>query len=187
MDDIWKTLSQQEWEEEDIFLPAYEDEYNLVQSDEEEQEWDYDDYEEGEFTQFVDQDPQEFGFSYAQLEHVGFGDPEMGTIIGGKFTKLEKTIQMLTVSKEKLYTNKLKADLNMHFSFDKTNHYATLVQEVPRFWLKNSYAMASAIFMIDKLGGSKLTADKLTDYSIQTGVRKEDLFRYYRLLKEYIV
>ncbi len=194
MEDIdWEKLAQQEQEfgiegGEDAFLPAYdEDESNLIQSDDENQDWDYDDEPEGEFNQFVDQDPEEFGYSYAQLEHVSFGDPEMGTTIGGKFAKLEKIMQMQTVSKEKLYTNKLKAELNnKHFSFDKTNHYATLVQDVPRFWLKNSNAIASTIFTIDKLKGTKLTADKLADYSIQTGIRKEDLFRYYRLLVKYI-
>jgi hypothetical protein len=184
----WDKLAQQESEleqgSEESFLPAYdEDEYALPQSDEEEQEWDYDD---GEFTHFVDKDPDEFGFSYAQLEHISYGDLEMGTTIGGKFTKLEKIMQMQTISKEKLYTNKLKVDLNMHFSFGKTNHYAVLVQKVPRFWLKNSQAMASTIFMIDNLEGTKLTAGKLEKYSQQTGIRKEDLFRYYRLLEKYI-
>ncbi len=193
MEDIdWDKLAQQEseWEqgsEEESFLPAYNvDEYALAQSDDEEQEWDYDDGDDGEFTHFVDKDPDEFGFSYAQLTHISYGDPEMGTTIGGKFTKLEKIMQMQTISKEKLYTNKLKVDLNMHFSFDKTNHYAVQVQDVPRFWLKNSQAMASTIFMIDKLEGTKLTADKLANYSQQTGIRKEDLFRYYRLLEKYI-
>jgi len=187
----WEQLAQQESEmqssEEDIFLPAYEENvYELAQS-EEEPEWDYGaEEEEGEFTQFVDQDPEEFSFSYAQLEHISYADPEMGTTLGGKFSKMEKIMQMQTVSKEKLYTNKLKADLNIYFSFDKTNHYVTLIQNVPRFWLKNSLAMASTIFMIDQLKNSKLTADKLTDFSQQTGIRKEDLFRYYRLLEKYI-
>ena len=189
----WEKLAEQEKEfyiegGEDAFLPAYdEDEYNLVQSDDETQDWDYDDEPEGEFNQFVDQDPVEFGYSYAQLEHVSFGDPEIGTTIGGKFAKLEKIMQMQTVSKEKLYINKLKAELkDVDFSFDKINHYAILVQAVPRFWLKNGKAIASTIFTIDKLKGTKLTADKLADYSIQTGIRKEDLFRYYRLLVKYI-
>nr|QBK87615.1 MAG: hypothetical protein LCMAC201_05280 [Marseillevirus LCMAC201] len=189
MEDIdWEKLEQQEEFEieggDDTFLTAY-DEYNLSQSDDETQKWDYDDEPEGEFNQFVDQDP-EFGFSYTQLEHVSFADPELGTTIGGKFTKLEKIMQMQTVSKEKLYINKLKFDLSTYFSFDNTNHYATLVQAIPRFWLKNSAAIASTIFMIDKLGSAKLTVAKLNDYSIQTGIRKEDLFRYYRLLGKYI-
>lgn len=204
----WEKLAQQEegWKEEsegESFLPAYEqDEYTLAQSDDddqgfgfgfgdgddEEKEWDYGgggDDDDGEFTQF-DQDPEDFSFSYTQQEQIGYGDPDLGTTVGGQLTKLQKIVQLQTVPKEKLYTNKLKLDLNTYFSFDKTNHYAMLIQEVPRFWLKNSQALASTIYMIDQLNGSKLTADKLEDFSKQTGIRKEDLYRYYRLIEKYI-
>ena len=187
--DLWlqreEELGEEELDKEDEFLIAFGDE-DLPPTDEEVEEWDDDEKDNGEFNQFTDYDPEEFGFSYTQLEHVSFGDPEMGTMIGGKFAKLEKIIQMQTVSKEKLYTNKLKADLNTYFSFDTTNHYAALVQKIPRFWLKNTTAMAAAIFMIDSLGGNKPSADSLNEFSIQTGIRKEDLYRYYRLIKEYI-
>jgi hypothetical protein len=195
MDEIdWDKLAQQEeWEEsgggEDAFLTAYDDDqYDLMHSDDEDgKEYDYDDDDyDKEVDQFDEYDPYEFMPSYGQLEHVSYGDPALGTTIGGKFSKLEKIMQMQTVPKETLYINKLKAELNTYFSFDKTNHYAVLVQSVPRFWLKNIPAMSATIYMIDKLKGVKLSATKLADYAEQTNTRKEDLFRYYRLLKKYI-
>ena len=205
MESIWEKLAQQEeeWQQsgaseeygqgsddeygEDFLTGYVEDEYELAQS-EEEPDFDYGDGgdDDKEFTHFIDQDPEEFGFSYGQLEQIGHGDIDFGTTIGGKFSKLEKIVQMQTVSKEKLYTNKLKVDLNLFFSFAQTNHYAEQVQQVPRFWLKNSHAMAGTIFMINKLSGVKPTTASLAEYSKQTNVRSEDLFRYYRLLENYI-
>lgn len=178
-----------EEEEEEIFgggfLPAYEEEEFPPSEGEEGGEFDYGE-EDTEFAQFIEEDPEEFGFSYAQTEHMGYGDPELGTTLGGKFSKVEKLVQLQTVSKEKLYLNKLKVDLNVFFSFELTNHYSAVTQEVPRYWLKNPRAIASTFYMINSLHGAKLTPEILADYSAQTNIRREDLLRYYRLLEKYV-
>ncbi len=186
-EDFWDIIKPT-YGEEDPFMPAYDqNDYDIAHSDEEQQEWDYDDEEEGgEFKVFDEYDPDEYGVSYQQLEQISYGDPELGMSLGGKFAKFEKIVQVQTVSKEKLYLNKLKAELNQYFPFDKSNHYAILIQKVPRFWLKNSETIVATIYMIDELKKSPLIGSKLARYSTRTNVRKEDLFRYYRLLKEYI-
>jgi hypothetical protein len=201
-DAFWDKLAEQEAEAEQIskkdfnfleesgdeFLPAYPQNEDYV-NDPETKEWDYgaeSSDEDGEFNEFVDKDPYEFGISYAQLGQISQGDPELGTTLGGKFFKIEKMVQAQTVSKEKLYLNKLKAELNDVFgSSKKVNHYATVVQQVPRYWLKNGRTIAATYYLIDRLSNSPLTSGKLASFSTEFGVDKEDLFRYYRLLKEY--
>ena len=199
-DDFWETLARREEEAEqkttekdpessgDEFLHAY-DQNEDTANDPDAKEWDYGEEsndEDGEFNNFVDKDPYEFGISYVHLGQVSYGDPELGMTIGGKYAKLEKTVRAQTVPKEKLYINKLRAELHEFFdSFDKSNHYATIVQQVPRYWLKNGRTIAATFYVIDKLEGGSLSSGKLATFSTQTGVDKQDLFRYYRLLKEY--
>jgi hypothetical protein len=168
-----------------------EDEYDAALSEDEgERDYDYDygDINEGEFNQFEAHDPDEYGLEvgYGQLEHISYADPELGTTMGGKMSKTERMVMMQTVSKEKLYVNRLKADLYDWFSFEKADNYIKLLESVPRYWLKNPRAIAATFYMIDRLRGTKLNTDKLADFSGKTNIRREDLFRYYRLLNKYI-
>jgi len=171
MDDIWSRLKNIEQGAPDEY-EAYEDELNEENDNSDE-----------EFNEFINQDPQEYGFSYGQLQHVGIGDLGVSTISGGN-SKLSKMIQMQSLTKDVLFMNKLKSDLHKYFSFENVSHYSTLVKnKVPRYWLKNSDALAATMYMIDNIAKNPLTPEVLEKYSKETGVRKEDLFRYYRLFQ----
>lgn len=184
--DIWEQLQQLE-EAEGAAGGEQEEMYEAYQefAPEEGEGGVEEDADEVEFSEFVSQDPEEFGFSYTQLQHIGFGDPGLGTTIAGsKFSKLAKIVQTQSVAKETLYINKLKADLHKYFSFDNVNHWTSVIKnKVPRFWLKNSPTLAATAYMIDSLHKQPLTADLLAKYSTETGFRREDLLRYYRMFK----
>lgn len=168
------------YDEDEDHMTAYDNDYGVVEDDETGGD--------AEFDQFNPYDPDEFeAVGYKQLEHVSYADPEFGTAIGGKFSKLEKIIQLQTVSKEKLYLQKLKALMNQYFPAPgKIEHYAIAIQNIPHFWLKNAAALAATLYVYDSLNGLKLTAAKLADYSKKTGIRIEDLYRYYRLVNEHL-
>jgi len=173
MDDIWAQLQKLEEQEE---LEVYAPELEPGQ----EEDMDYPDADEAEFSEFVSQDPEEFGFSYKQLEHVGFGDIGLGGIIAGD--KFSKIAQLRTIPKEVLFMNKLKSDLHKYFSFENVNHFATIIKDkIPRYWLKNSEALAAAAYVVDTLRKRPLTVENLANYATETGLRKEDLLRYYKL------
>lgn len=184
----WDRLiaQEQEWEEEQqerLYAwdqdPSDQDPYDLMQSEEEREFSESDDL--GGFDE-----PPILEMGYQQMEHVGYGDPEFGGTIGGKLGRLEQIMQAQTVSKEKLYIQKLRQSLTDYFSQDKSSNYIAQIEKIPRFWLKNSDALAAVAYMIDNLSNDKLTVDSLKYFSGQTGIREEDLFRYYRLMKNYV-
>ena len=196
--DIWdKYIAEEESEQVNTNLYGYTDEYGYGgdggggDGDDEFGGGDKD-YSDDEFGAFGEQtyDEPEFGYNYSQFQQVSYGDPEMGTTIGGKFSKLDKIVQQQTVSKEKLYLSKFKAELSNYFSYDAINEYSTLIQKVPRYWLKNITALSGALFYIHNLRKSypiaKPTVKSLEEFSEKTHIRKEDLYRYYRLLINYI-
>src|SRR3972149_12208065 len=115
MEDIWKNIENVSAEKENVHIVAYpQNDYAVANSDEEAQEWDYGEEEGEEFKDINEYDPDAFGVSYAQLEQTSYGDPELGMSLGGKFAKFEKIVQSQAISKEKLYLNKLKAELNTY-------------------------------------------------------------------------
>lgn len=122
---------------------------------------------------------------YSQLEQIGGGDVGLGTTIGGGSGRIDKIMQQQMIPKELLYINRLKAELNNLMSFEKTANYAILAEKIPRYWLKNPDTLAASFLMYDQLlyTGNDLTSSKLQDFSGETGVREEDLYRYYKLVK----
>lgn len=168
-----------------------------MESDEEIEAYGYeslpeDDDDEGalEYGGFEEAPEEEFQMGYKQLEHVGYGDVEaMGlTIAGGKYEKMQKLLMYETVSKEKQYVNsKFRPSLLKYFgeNYDLVNNYMISITKVPRFFLKNSDALAAAIYTMhhNKTG---ITNDILKNYSKKTQINEADLYRYYKLIKKYI-
>lgn len=188
MDIDWDLLIQQEeagkQQKSERFLDAYDQDESMIALADEDQEDPYSDDIEGEFGIFAEQDP-DFVVGYGQLDQIAYGGGGLGTTIGGKFSRIEKMIQAQSASPQEMYLNKLKYDLSDYFSFEKASHYAARIQEVPRFWLKNGPTIAATVYMIDSIQGRKPTSKDLENASAETGVRKEDLLRYYRLLEKY--
>jgi len=185
-DDFWNNLIEKEEKgilepdmyegEEPEMFEAYEDEISPDQMGGEDDFDEFDDY----------QEPEEdnFQMSYSQMTHINYGDPSLGTTMGGKYSKLEKMIRQDTVSKEKLYILRLKAELSNWFSYTKTDHYSIITENIPRYWLKSPQALAAVYYMTDH--HKKITQQILAKYSNETNVPKTDLYRYYRLVKDHI-
>lgn len=193
MDIDWDLLIQQEAEIGGKEAPrniieAYDQDESILALEDEEQEDPYSDNEDDDFSVFAERDP-DLVLGYAQREHISYGGGGLGTTIGGKMSKIERMIQAQNASPQEMYLNKLKLDLQDYFSIDKSSHYAARIQEVPRFITKNSLALAATIYMIDGFRGNKPTNPKLKlaleNVSAESGIRKEDLLRYYRLLEKY--
>jgi len=191
-DNIWEKYIQAEEEAvQDIIKPGYlpdADPYADPDADPDpdaDQDADQDDIED-EFDMFEERQP-EFGVSFKQIQHLSYGDPEIGGRIGtGKMSKFERMIQQQNVSKEKLYMNRFRPVLLERFSMEKTNYFAQITEKLPRFWLKNMDLLASTFYMIDELGQNKLTANLLENYSKKTHNKSIDMYRYYKLILKYI-
>jgi hypothetical protein len=199
MDDFWDRIVDEEENEEGNYLTGYQQE-NIEEErgedgrDEEDEQSGYDEEEAGEdeFNAFKEDEEPDLQVGYAQLQHVSFGDPGLGMTIrtkGGKVSKLEKLLgQHQGDMKEKLYIQKLKAELSNYVSFEVANDFGIITEKyIPRYWLKNIPALAATFYMINQLRKEKLTSKYLESFSETTGVRKEDLYRYYKLVKEYCV
>jgi hypothetical protein len=137
-----------------------------------------------EFSHF--EEPQ-FEVGHSQMDQINWGgDPEMGTRIGGAFSKIEDIIRRQTVPNEKLYTVALKAELHNYLPFEKVSNYVALIESVPRFWFKNVDAIAGTAYMIDSLQNNRPNPQTLQEYAKKTGISEVDLYRYYRLLSKYL-
>ena len=147
----------------------------------------------GEFDEFSAIEASDFAnepvftTTYAQLEQISRGQPGLGMGISGKKSKIERILQQQTISKEKLYLAKFAAELSNYLSDRTTQYYVTLVEtKIPRFWLKNIDTLVVSILLLDQLKNKNITAEILDDFSTEYSIRIEDLYRYYRLVKEYI-
>lgn len=125
----------------------------------------------------------EFGISYKQLEQISRGDPDLTYSIGIGGKRLQYIVMAQTVAKKKLYLNKLSAELSTYFSYAQIEGYKDLITKVPRFWLKNSEAFVAIIRIYDQLKGDTLTPKILDSFANQTGIKAEDIYRYYKLVK----
>lgn len=181
---------------DDVFYPGGDvDPYSAAMTPDEDRLYRRysEEYEQGEgFGEFTTRDPfvspeMEFKTTYALEEQISRGGVGLGTGITGKLSKTEKILQQQTISKEKLYLAKFAAELSNYLTDRNTQYYVTQVEEkIPRFWLKNVETLVIAILLSDRLGDKQIDRDVLKKYSQEYQIRIEDLFRYYRLVKQYI-
>jgi len=169
---LYSKLISKELNDDDE-LVAYDDNEKENDEDSDEEELDL-----AEFEQFGKEQP-EFGFSYSQLQHVSYGEGL------GATSKLEKMVQQQTMSKESIFIQKLKQELLKYFSFEAIEHWVIVTTKLPRYWLKNPEALTETYNMINQLKGKQLTLEYLTSFSASSNISKEDLFRYYRFIKQY--
>jgi hypothetical protein len=140
----------------------------------------------GESDDEFDQFNKEYTFGYTQIGHVGYGDAELGTQMGGKMSKLEKMLQLQSVPKEKLFINKFKGELTNYVSTQKVDHYAEIIQTIPRYWLKNIKALCVTISLADAYDNT-INETRLKDFSKANGIREVDILRYFRLLEQSLI
>ena len=136
--------------------------------------------------QLPEVDDIEYLPSYAQLEQISVGNTTFGTSSGG--SRKDKLIQNQFISKEDLYKRKLASELGRYFqSNNMISNYLQDIEKVPKYWYKNVTVMAATINLLSELHNTMITKEKLQQVSEERNISKEDLFRYYRLLKKYII
>lgn len=123
--------------------------------------------------------PPEYGTSFRDRERLGMPGERLGAAAK---TKLERMIRAQTVSKEDLFMDQVQQDLQQY----NLESYSELVTKIPKYWFKNSAALAAAIYSMHRLAGKEMSAKKLNTYAKHTSIRKEDLLRYYLLVKHYV-
>jgi hypothetical protein len=143
---------------------------------------------EEEFQDFEEKDPdQEYQIGYAQLTHTTFGDIELGGVIGGKYSKIERLVKYETISKEKLFINELRSELtDKEINNYKIQNYIDIVKKITRYWLKNIDTIVYTILLIEELEDTELNKKIVDKYSKNYGIGQYDIIRYYRLLKNLI-
>lgn len=132
---------------------------------------------------------QQYEMSYAQLDQISYG-PATGTFIEGG-SKMQQIMYFQTASAEEQYIPKLRQELSQYDLFgshSKAEEWVERAQQIPRFWFKNIKALSVALYVFAQLEKSNknLNVDRLIFYSNKYDLRREDLFRYYRLVKQYL-
>jgi hypothetical protein len=179
-DDFWGSNGDNDDE-----MIGYEPEYNEPEYDEGDDESDVDD----EFTRFQESSEEgpDLRAGYGQYGQVSRGD--VGLRVMGDLSRFEKLALYQDVGmKKQLYIQKLKAELsNYDLNPEIIDNFGLITLQIPRYWLKNISALVGTYFMIYNLNKPRekltLTQDLLKQFSERTGIRIEDLYRYYKLVK----